>query len=75
MTSKRRQCRGRRGRFVRNTPERVFGIHVDVCPHCRGLLTWGLEDPRPKTCHHCGFDVPVDSPSHQDVINQRRDVS
>lgn len=64
---KRRQSRGRRGRFVKNTTARVFGFTADVCPFCRGLFTWEFGTPRPKTCKHCGFTLPEEpGPRHCD---------
>ena len=51
---KRRQARRLNGRFTRNTVENTFGLHVEVCPSCRGFTVWNVGGEPPTICGHCG---------------------
>jgi hypothetical protein len=58
---KRRQCRGGGGRFVRNTPERVFGLSLNIHDGpkpdgvwCGGFNPAPVGQPGPERCGHCG---------------------
>jgi hypothetical protein len=50
---KRFQARKSNGRFQQNTMENTFGLHTDICPNCRQIITWNIGQEKPKECHQC----------------------
>ena len=51
---KRRQARLSNGRFTRSTLANTFGLRVEVCPNCRAMNPYAINELAPKTCHVCG---------------------
>ena len=51
---KRYQSRRGNGRFIKNTMENTFGLHVEICPHCRICNPYKVNEPKPEKCHDCG---------------------
>ncbi len=54
------QSRRTNGRFQRNTLENVFGLRVEVCPHCGSFNPYSVREPKPDNCHACGNSLAVE---------------
>lgn len=53
------QARTHGGRWIGNTAENTFGLHVPVCPRCHSFNPHGVNEPRPDVCHRCGTPLAV----------------